>query len=52
MNSIIVYGGVEITSEIDLSQFFCLNKDCPDYGMKNQGNIVFKEIYGKNNRTK
>jgi hypothetical protein len=46
-NSIIV-GGVEITSEIDLSQFCCLNKDCPDFGVKNQGNIAFKEIYGKN----
>ena len=34
---------------IDLSQFCCLNKDCPDYGVKNQGNIAFKEIYGKNN---
>ena len=40
--------GVEITSEIDFSQFCCLNKDCPDYGMKNQGNIVLKERYGKN----
>lgn len=48
MNSIL-FGGVEITSEIDLSQFCCLNKDCPYYGMKNQGNIVFKERYGKNN---
>ena len=29
--------------------FFCWNKDCPDYGIKNKGNIVFKERYGKNN---
>ena len=42
-------GGVEITSEIDFSQFCYLNKDCPDYGLKNQGNIVLKERYGKNN---
>ncbi|KKG75751.1 hypothetical protein DU43_13620 [Methanosarcina mazei] len=26
-----------------------MNKDCPDFGVKNQGNIAFKEIYGKNN---
>jgi hypothetical protein len=40
-------GGVEITYEIDFSQFCCLNKDCPDYRMKNQGNIVLKERYGE-----
>jgi hypothetical protein len=35
---------------IDLfSQFFCWNKVCPDYGINNQGNIVLKEKYGKNN---
>jgi len=31
-----------------LSQFFCWNEDCPDYGIKNQGNIFLKERYGKN----
>jgi hypothetical protein len=44
-----LFEGIETPSEIDFSQFCCLNKDCPDYGMKNQGNIVFKERYGKNN---
>ena len=48
--NLLVFGGIIITSEIDFSQFFCLNKDCPDYGVKNQGNIVLKELYGKNNR--
>ena len=41
--------GIKITSELDFSQFFCWNIDCPDYGIKNQRNIVFKERYGKNN---
>jgi len=42
-----MFGGILITSEIDFSQFFCWNKDCPDYGINNQGNIVLKERYGK-----
>ena len=46
---ILLFGGIRITSELDFSQLFCWNKDCPDYGIKNQGNIVFKERYGKNN---
>ncbi|VVB91727.1 Uncharacterised protein [uncultured archaeon] len=37
-------------SEIDLSKFWCLNEDCPDYGKRENRNIVFKEWYGKNNR--
>ncbi len=37
-------------SEIDLSKFWCPNKDCPDYGKRNVGNIILKERYGKNNR--
>ena len=45
----IIIGGIIITSEPDSSQLFCWNKDCPDYAIKNQGNIVFKERYGKNN---
>ena len=45
---LLLFGGIKITSEIDFSPFFCWNKDCPDYGIKNQGNIVFKERYGKN----
>ncbi|WP_129582634.1 hypothetical protein [Methanolobus psychrotolerans] len=31
------------TSEIDLPEFCCLNADCPDYGLKDQGNIVLKK---------
>ena len=46
--SLLLLGGIGITSDIDFSQYFCWNKDCPDYGVKNQGNIVFKERYGKN----
>ena len=47
--TLLLFGGIVIASEIDFSQFFCWNKDCPDYGIKNQGNITFKERYGKNN---
>jgi len=47
--NLLLFGGILITSEIDFSQFFCWNKDCTDYGIKNQGNIVLKERYGKNN---
>lgn len=36
--------------ETDLSKLWCWNKDCPDHGKKGLGNIVLKEIYGKNNR--
>ena len=35
--------------DIDVSNFWCWNKDCPDYGKKGKGNIVPKEQYGKNN---
>jgi len=44
---LLLFGGIVITSEIDFSQFFCWNEDCPDYGIKNQGNIFLKERYGK-----
>jgi len=47
--SLLLFGGILITFEIDFSQYFCWNKDCTDYGIKNQGNIVLKERYGKNN---
>jgi len=33
-------------SELDLSEFCCLNKDCPNYGKKGKGNIRVKERYG------
>lgn len=35
------------SKEIDVSTFWCWNKECPDYGKKNHGNIVPKEQYGK-----
>ncbi len=28
--------------ELDLSDFYCLNKNCPDYGKKSKGNIRVK----------
>jgi transposase-like protein len=39
-----------MASELDISQFWCWNKDCMDYGIKEKGNIVLKERYGKKNR--
>jgi hypothetical protein len=47
--NLLLFWGIEITSEIEFSQFCCWNKDCPDYGIKNQGNIALKERYSKNN---
>lgn len=35
------------SKDIDVSNFWCWNKECPDYGKKNHGNIVPKEQYGK-----
>jgi transposase-like protein len=35
------------SKDIDVSTFWCWNKECPDYGKKNHGNIVPKEQYGK-----
>ena len=35
---------------VDLSQFFCPNKDCRLYGLRNQGNIRKRAIYGKDAR--
>ena len=34
----------------DLSQFFCPNKDCRPYELRNQGNIRKRAIYGKERR--
>jgi len=31
---LLLFGGIVITSEIDLSQFFCWNEDCPDYRIR------------------
>lgn len=35
-------------SELDVSEFCCWYKGCPDYGKKGAENIVFKERYGNN----
>jgi hypothetical protein len=37
-------------ANLDLSKFWCWQKDCSDYGKKGAGNIVLKERYGKDNR--
>ncbi len=37
-------------SEIDLANYWCYNKGCPDYGRRNLGNIVIKEHYGTQDR--
>jgi transposase-like protein len=34
-------------SKIDVSEYWCPTKGCPDYGKKGKGNIVLKERYGK-----
>ena len=39
-----------MSSDLDLSEFSCWQKDCPDHGKKGAGNIVLKERYGKDNR--
>jgi hypothetical protein len=33
-----------MASDLDLSQFWCWNKDCKDYGIKEKSNIVLKPI--------
>ena len=37
-------------SNLDVSRFWCWQKDCPDFGKTGAGNIVLKERYGKDNR--
>jgi hypothetical protein len=37
-------------ANLDLSKFWCRQRDCSDYGNKGAGNIVLKERYGKDNR--
>jgi len=36
-------------SNISVSEYWCWNENCPDYGTKGKGNIVPKERYGKKN---
>ncbi len=38
-----------MNSKIELSEFFCRNDECKDFGKQGKGNIVLKERYGKNN---
>lgn len=35
-------------NKFDTTGFCCWNKDCPDYGKKDHGNLVPKEQIGKN----
>jgi len=37
-------------SNIDVSRYWCPNRECPDYGEKGRRNIVLKEKYGKEER--
>jgi hypothetical protein len=37
-------------ANLDLSKFWCWQRDCSDNGKKGTGNIVLKERYGKDNR--
>lgn len=32
----------------ELSKFWCINSQCPDYGKRGQGNISVHHIYGRN----
>ncbi len=32
----------------NIAELWCWNKECPDYGKINGGNIIFKEVYGNN----
>lgn len=36
--------------EIGLDQFFCPNRDCKEYGLRNQDNIAVRATYGKDSR--
>ena len=48
MAPIFNFKGVAMQSGLDVSEFWCWNNGCPDYGKKCAGNIVFKERYGNN----
>jgi len=37
-------------SDINLSDYWCHHEGCQDYGIRDKGNIVVKERYGKNDR--
>ncbi len=38
-------------TEEKLNEFFCPNKNCVDYGKRNNGNIRVKDHYGSNRTT-
>ena len=42
--------GMVMHSDIDISEFWCWNEECPNYGKKGQGNIFLKERKGPNQR--
>lgn len=35
---------------MDIKDFFCINRDCIDYGKRGQGNIIIYDRYGSSNR--
>jgi len=39
-----------LKSTINLDDFWCWNKECPDHGKKGKGNIAIKEYVGPQNR--
>lgn len=42
--------GMDMNSDIDISELWCWNEDCPDYGTKGKGNIFLKERKGPHQR--
>jgi transposase-like protein len=42
--------GEYMQSRTDIKHYGCLNKDCPDYGIIGNGNIIVKELRGKHRR--
>ena len=36
--------------KFNINEHYCLNKDCPEYNKKGNGNLFIKEYKGKNNR--
>jgi hypothetical protein len=42
--------GVAMESVIELSDYWCPNEGCKDYGKNGRVNIIIKEKFGKDNR--
>ncbi len=36
--------------DLNLDKYFCPNENCKDYGLRSQGNIRKRALYGKDNR--